>query len=98
MECKNTIFLHSIKVFNLLNFNTNYAFFLSFFINECNKDCNIDNSTLNKIAHQILSTEKPSINLSASKISKAFMISINKPRVTIVIGRVKITNNGFTKV
>ena len=96
MECKNTTFLHSIKVFNSLNFNTNYTFFLSVFKNECNNDCNIDNSTLNKIAHQILSTSKPVINSSANKISNAFIININKPSVIIVIGKVKITNNGFT--
>ncbi len=44
----------------------------------------------------MLLTEKPSINLSANKIISALIISKNKPNVTIVIGKVKITKMGFT--
>ncbi len=100
MECKNTIFLHSIKDFNNLNYNTIfysfYLFFLSVFKKECSKDCNIDRRILNRIADHRLLTEKPSINLSANNMINAFIIIRNKPNVTIVIGRVKITNMGFT--
>ena len=96
MECKNTNFLHSIKVFNVLDFNPYYTFSLSVFINECSTDCKIDNRILNKIAHQILSTEKPLINLSAKRIIAALITNKNNPNVTIVIGNVSITNNGFT--
>lgn len=48
------------------------------------------------MAVQILLTEKPSINLSANKIINALIINRNKPKVTTVIGSVKITNMGFT--
>lgn len=96
MECKSTTFLHSIKVFNLLNFSLYYALFLSFFKNECNSDCNIDNRTLNKIAHHIFITSNPSISLSANNINNAFITNKNRPSVNIVIGKVNITKIGFT--
>ena len=44
---------------------------------------------LNKIAHQILSTENPSINLSAKRIINPFR--------RIVTGKVKMIKSGFTK-
>ena len=44
----------------------------------------------------MLLTAKPSINLSTNKIINALIINKNKPRVTIVIGKVKITKMGFT--
>lgn len=50
---------------------------------------------LNRIADHKLLTEKPSINLSANNMIKAFTIKRNNPNVTIVIGKVKITNIGF---
>ena len=52
---------------------------------------------LNSTAVQILETPNPSINLSASKIIMALIMSKNKPRVTMVIGRVKIMRIGLTK-
>ena len=44
----------------------------------------------------MLFTENPSIKVSANKIIKAFTISKNNPKVTMVIGRVKIIRTGFT--
>lgn len=44
----------------------------------------------------MLLTEKPSINLSANKIIKALITSKNNPKVTMVIGKVKMTKIGFT--
>lgn len=55
----------------------------------------MDKSMLNRIADHKLLTEKPSINLSANNMIKAFTIKRNNPNVTIVIGKVKITNIGF---
>lgn len=59
-------------------------------------DCNTDNRMLKSKAIQILLTEKPGINLSANKIINALMTNKNKPNVTIVIGKVKMTKIGFT--
>ncbi|TCL65631.1 hypothetical protein EV196_105296 [Mariniflexile fucanivorans] len=56
----------------------------------------MESKILNSMAVQILLTEKPSINLSANKIINALIINRNKPKVTTVIGSVKITNMGFT--
>ena len=63
---------------------------------ECNNDCNIDSSILNKIAVQILPTANPSINLSANRIIMALITNKNNPKVIIVIGKVNIINSGFT--
>ncbi len=52
---------------------------------------------LNNIAHQILATENPSINLSANRIINPFTTNKNKPRVIMVTGKVKITKSGFTR-
>ena len=51
---------------------------------------------LNRIAVQIPLTENPSINLSANKIIRAFIINKNSPKVTMVMGKVKIIKIGFT--
>ena len=56
----------------------------------------MDKRTLNIIAIQILLTENPSINLSANNMINALITSRNKPNVMMVIGRVRITNIGFT--
>ena len=60
-------------------------------------DCKKDNNRLKINAHQILLTANPSISLSARRIIMAFIISKNRPKVTMVTGSVKITNMGFTK-
>lgn len=44
----------------------------------------------------MLLTENPSISLSAKRIINAFITSINKPKVRIVIGKVKMIKIGFT--
>ena len=59
-------------------------------------DCKKESSRLNSIAVHILETPKPSINLSAKRIIKAFTTNKNNPKVRIVIGKVKIINIGFT--
>ena len=56
----------------------------------------MESRTLNRIAIQILLTENPSIKLLANRIIKALIMSKNKPNVIMVIGKVKITNIGFT--
>ena len=60
-------------------------------------DCNIDKRMLKRIAVQILDTPKPSINLSANNMINALTTNKNKPKVNIVIGKVKIIKIGFTK-
>lgn len=47
-------------------------------------------------AYQKPSTEKPSINEAVNQNKEAFITTINKPNVTIVIGRVSNTNMGLT--
>ena len=44
----------------------------------------------------MLLTAKPSIKQSASIIINAFIINRNKPKVNIVIGKVKIIKMGLT--
>lgn len=44
----------------------------------------------------MLLTENPSINLSAKSIIKALITNRNRPKVMIVIGKVKIISIGFT--
>ena len=82
----------TLQSFKLLSL----CYLFSSFKNECNIDCSMDNNTLKSIATQILLTEKPSINLLANKIIKALMTNKNNPKVTMVIGKVKITKIGFT--
>ena len=58
-------------------------------------DWEIDNKILNSNAVQNPFTPKPSINLSASRIMQALITNKNKPRVTMVIGIVKMIKIGF---
>ena len=44
----------------------------------------------------MLVTSKPDIRLSAKRIIMALIIKRKRPRVRMVIGRVKMTNIGFT--
>ena len=52
---------------------------------------------LNSMAIQKPPTEKPSITDDASKISKALMTKVNKPKVKMLIGRVIKIKIGLTK-
>jgi len=61
-------------------------------------DCRTDNNKLNNRAIQKPSTEKPVIKLFAIKMIKALITNKNKPKVTTVIGKVKITKIGLTKI
>lgn len=61
-------------------------------------DLRTDNNRLNNNAVSNPSTEKPSTNLSAKRIIDALIINKNKPRVSMVIGSVSMTNKGFTTV
>ena len=65
---------------------------------DCAKEETIDNSKLNKSAHQKPSILMPSMNLSASKMINALMTNKNNPRVIKVMGKVRITNIGLRKV
>ena len=58
-------------------------------------DSKKDNKILNNKAVQKLETENPSIQLFAIKINTALITNKNKPKVTMVIGKVKITKIGF---
>ncbi len=57
-----------------------------------------DKIILNKIAHQILPTWKPSTRLAASKMSKPFIIKVNRPRVRMFSGNVRRMNMGFIAI
>jgi len=59
-------------------------------------DCKKDNKRLNSKAHHMLVTSKPDIRLSANNIIMALIIKRKRPRVRTVIGKVNITNMGFT--
>jgi len=74
-----------------------HSYSFSFFNNEWNTDCNIDNKILKRMAVHILETPNPSIKLSASRIIKALITNKNNPNVKIVIGSVRITKSGLTK-
>ena len=58
-------------------------------------DCKKDNSKLNNRAIQKPLTANPSKNSLAKRIIQALMTKRNKPRVTMVIGKVRITRIGF---
>lgn len=60
-------------------------------------DCNIESSKLNSRATQKPLTENPSKNLSAKRMMQALMTSKNNPRVTTVIGKVRMTKMGFKR-
>ena len=70
---------------------------MSSFSSENKIDCKKDKSKLNNKAHQILLTLNPLITLSANKIISALMINRKSPKVTMVMGRVKMTKMGLTK-
>ena len=55
----------------------------------------MDKTMLNSIAHQKPSTVNPLIILDANKINKALITKVNKPRVKIFIGKVKMITIGF---
>jgi hypothetical protein len=57
----------------------------------------MDSRILKSTAVQIPFTAKPSINLSASRIINALIISKNNPNVKTVIGSVRIISIGLTK-
>jgi hypothetical protein len=61
-------------------------------------DCKIDNIILKISAVRKESTLKPPTILSHNKIINALIINKNKPKVTSVIGSVRITNIGLTKI
>lgn len=56
-----------------------------------------DNSRLNNSAHQILLTENPLTKASASRMISALTISKNRPKVSMVMGRVNRMRMGFTR-
>ena len=56
----------------------------------------MDKSMLNNSAVQKLLTLKPLMNLSANKIIHALMTSKNSPKVTMVMGKVRMIKMGFT--
>lgn len=58
----------------------------------------MDNSTLNINAVKKPFTAKPVIKLPANKIMQALITNRNKPNVSMVTGKVKITNNGRTNM
>lgn len=59
-------------------------------------DCRKDSKRLKSRAHHILETSKPGIRLSAKRIIIALIIKRKRPRVNMVIGKVNMTNIGFT--
>ena len=60
-------------------------------------DCKNDKSKLNSNAVQNPLTAKPFINLAAKRMITALITKRNKPKVMIVIGKVKTTKIGFKK-
>ena len=60
-------------------------------------DCKKDRSKLNSNAVQNPLTEKPLINFAAKRMIAALITNRNKPKVMMVIGKVKMTKIGFTK-
>ena len=72
--------------------------FLSSFNNENNADLKTDSKTLNNKAQKKFLTVKLSTNLSANKIIQALITNRNKPKVTMVAGKVKNTKSGRTNI
>lgn len=60
-------------------------------------DCKNDKSKLNSKAVQKPLTEKPLINFAAKRMMTALITKRNKPKVIMVIGKVKMTKIGLTK-
>lgn len=78
-----------------------YCIFLDFLSssnNENKNDLNIDNKMLNKNAVKNPLTAKPDTKLLANNIITALITNKNRPRVTIVAGKVKNTNKGRTNI
>lgn len=61
-------------------------------------DCKIVKRILNNKAVQKLLTPKPSTNLSARRMIQALITNRNRPKVSIVAGKVNRTNKGLTKM
>lgn len=59
--------------------------------------CKKESNRLKIMAHQKLVTWKPSIKLAAKSMMMALMTRRNRPKVKIVIGKVRMTKIGFTK-
>lgn len=72
-------------------------YFLSSFKIENRIDCKKESNKLNSKAVQKLLTEKLSKNSLANSIMQALITSKKSPNVTIVIGKVRMTNKGFKK-
>ncbi len=72
--------------------------FLSSFNKENNADLKIDSKMLKNNADQKPETAKPSTNLSANKIIQALITNKNKPKVTMVAGKVKKIKSGRTNI
>jgi len=53
---------------------------------------------LNRNAHQKFATPKPGIIAETKSINKAFMTKVKRPRVKILIGKVKNISIGFINV
>ena len=70
---------------------------LSSFKNEKRIDWSKESSKLNSRAHQNPVTVNPSIKWSASNMIAALMTSRNKPKVTMVMGKVSMTMMGLTR-
>jgi hypothetical protein len=55
----------------------------------------IDSTILNHKAVQKFTMEKPSTNQEAILIDRALITNVNKPKVKMLIGKVRINNTGF---
>lgn len=58
----------------------------------------IDKTRPKSNAHQKLATEKPFTNMAVNIINMALIAKVNKPKVMILIGKVKISKTGLIKV
>lgn len=103
MGCKIRQFLQPKQVFKLLNSSALFRVefeqisYLSLPSMANNIDWERDNITLNNSAVQKESTLNPPTILVHNKIIMALITNKNKPKVTIVNGKVNNTNIGFIK-
>ena len=58
----------------------------------------MDKTRLKSSAHQKPSTLKPETRLVVNKIRRALITNVNKPKVKMLTGNVKITKIGLIKV
>ena len=58
----------------------------------------MDNKILNNNADKKLDTRNPPTKLAANKIITAFITNKNKPKVTMVAGKVKKIKSGLTNM